>query len=168
MGLLLVMTAAFNGYRKAPYALYRAYGGPTRPYTRYKTATMDWVMTTILGLLLGTGRPNQDIYQKQDSLHGPYTNYDGHPQPYSGHMNTSWALISRIGKPPRPYIGHSIVKLNFIPGKRRPLQHSLVRPAILGLTSGKGQSQCALYRAYHGHNGPYNRYKTATGPCTSH
>ena len=78
MGLLLVMTAAFNGYRKAPYALYQAYDGQTRPYIRCKTATMESVLTTIIGLIMGIIKT---------------------PGPYFGHRTVKLGLISDTRQP---------------------------------------------------------------------
>ena len=48
------------------------------------------VMTTILGLIIGIrktlgpyfGHRTVKLGLMQDSLHGPCTSYDGHPQPY--------------------------------------------------------------------------------------
>ena len=68
----------FYGNRKAPHALYGAYGCQTRPYIRCKTATMESVLTTIIGLIMGIIKT---------------------PGPYFGHRTVKLGLISDTRQP---------------------------------------------------------------------
>ena len=64
-------------------------------------ATMDLapVMATFLGLIMGIGWSNLDLYQIQNSHHGPFPGYGDVPGSYNGHMTVKSELVSDARQP---------------------------------------------------------------------